>query len=147
MVEDAGGRHQSTKFKWHHSVVLRFVCQSSGCKWVAESKRRTDMVTAQLPQCCSDNPAPFNLPLRIKMSWSAADIKVCMMSQPCFRAVSMTVRSMQKFSVPSSVRKFPETFSRTFRHSQIPFRLVIRERHSKVVMKSPVSSLKCDTRP
>ena len=48
------------------------------------------------------------------MSWSGAVLKVCMTSQPCFRAVSTTVRSMQKFSAPSSVRKHPETFCRTF---------------------------------
>ena len=68
------------------------------------------------------------------MSWSGAVLKVCMMSQPCFRAVSTTVRSMQKFSAPSSVRKHPETFCRTF--------VILRSRSASLFVNGTVRSLR-----
>ena len=73
------------------------------------------------------------------MSWSGAVLKVCMMSQPCFRAVSTTVRSMQKFSTPSSVRKHPETFCRTF--------VILRSRSASLFVNGTVRSLRKSKTP
>ena len=45
----------------------------------------------------------------------------------------MTVRSVQKFSAPASVRKHPRVPLSNFRLSEIAFRRVNRERRIKVV--------------
>ena len=63
---------------------------------------------------CPATPSAVQPVLSIRPSWPDAVFRVCRMSRPCFRAVSVTVRSGQKFSTPSSVRKHPEIFCHTF---------------------------------
>ena len=107
-----------------HRIALRGPCRQGQRRHVP--RQPETQVSAPFTSACPDGlplefpnwPKSASFPSFCVTAQVQAILRVCCkpalrvvrISRPCLRAVSITVRKMQKFSAPSSVRKQPDTF-------------------------------------